>query len=230
MKSIRIDKTLLTPSTLVGLALPLIGMPLWNFVVGPILKPVMERNDLSFLGTLVTVAMAFGVVAIVLWWEKKPLSSMGLRRQTPRTIIFALSASIIIAVGSTLIGLFLINLFGLPMPPLLTDKIKGFPVWLGIWIVLSSSIAEEFLYRGYVIERLGQLTGNIWIGGLITLVWFTAMHLPFGLVYILTIVLPVTILITGLYIWRHDLIATIVTHLVMNAPIAAAAILFALVP
>ena len=113
------------------------------------------------------------------------------------------------------------------MPPG-TDKIKSFPVWLGLWIFLSSSIAEEFLYRGFVLERLGQVCGNIWIGGLITLIWFTAMHLPLGLVYSLTIVLPATIMITALYIWRRDLVANIIVHLVFNAPIAAAAILFAL--
>lgn len=230
MKSTRIDKPRLPLATWVGLALPLIGMPLWNVIAAFFLKPVMERNDLTFLSTLVTTAMALGVVAIVLWWEKRPLASMGLRRQTPRTIIFALAASIVFAIGSTLVSLLLISLSGQPTPPLMTEKIKGFPIWLALWIVISSSICEELLYRGFLVERLGDLTGNIWIGGLITMVWFAAMHWPLGLTYILTIALPATVLITALYIWRRDLTVTIVAHLVMNAPIAAAAILFALVP
>ena len=227
MKLLSINKTL-ARSTLVGLALPLLGMPLWNILSSAYLKPVLERNTLSLLGSLITAGMALAIIAIVVWGEKKPLSSMGLHRQTPRSIIIALLASIIISVGGTLISLALIKVSGLAMPTLLTEKIKDFPIWLAIWIVLSSSIAEEILYRGFLIERLGQLTGNIWTGGLITLIWFTAMHLPLGVAYCLAIVLPTSALITALYIWRRDLIATIITHLVMNAPIALAAILFAL--
>lgn len=224
----QINKRVFTPSTWVGLAIPLIGLPVWNLIAGSFLRPVMERNNITFLSTLITVGMALGVVAVVLWWEKKPLSALGIHRQTPRSIIFALSASIIIAIAGTLISLGLIKALNIPMPELVTEKIKAFPVWLALWIVLSSSIAEEFLYRGFVLERIGQVCGNIWIGGLITLVWFTAMHLPLGWLYTLTIVLPTSILITILYIWRRDLIANIMVHLVFNAPIAAAAILFAL--
>jgi uncharacterized protein len=228
VKSLQWERTALPASTLVGLALPLIGMPAWNFLAGFVLKGVMERNDISFLGSLVTTGMALGVMAVVLWWEKKPLSALGFRPQTPRTIIIALSASIVIAVGSTLISLLLIQGLKLPMPPLMTDRIQSFPVWLGAWIVISSSVAEEVLFRGFVLERLGQVTGSIWWGALITLAWFTALHLPLGVAYSLTIVLPAALLLTGLYLWRRDLVATIIAHFVMNAPILAAVILLAI--
>ena len=223
-----IDKSVLTPSTLVGLGLPLIGMPLWSWIASLELLQAMDRNQRTFLGSLVTVGMALGVIAVVLWWEKKPLSALGIRRQTPRTIIFALSASIVISLVATLISLGLIRLLGAPMPTLTTERIKDFPLWLAVWIVVSSSVAEEVLYRGYVLERLGQLTGSIWWGGLITMVWFAALHLPLGLDYTLTIVLPGSIILTLLYIWRRDLITLIITHFIINSPILAAAILFAL--
>ena len=80
--------------------------------------------------------------------------------------------------------------------------------------------------RGFVLERLRQVTGSIWMAGLITMIWFTLLHLPLGLTYTLLIVLPSSIMITLLYIWRRDLIATIIVHLVFNAPIAAASLLF----
>jgi membrane protease YdiL (CAAX protease family) len=213
------------PSTWIGLALPLLGMPLSYWITANFLQ-AMERNQRTLLSSLITFGLAAGVVAVVLLWEKQPLSTLGIHSQTPRSIIIALSASIVIAVGGTLISLGLFKLFNQPMPTLNSERITGFPLWLGLWIVISSSIAEEVLYRGFVLERLGQVTGSIWMGGLITLIWFTLLHLPLGLTYTLMIVLPSSIMITLLYIWRRDLITTIIVHLVFNAPIAAASILF----
>ncbi|MFC1878565.1 CPBP family intramembrane glutamic endopeptidase [Chloroflexota bacterium] len=214
----KFDKTLLTAPTLVGLSLPLIGMPVWNLVAGLLLRE-MDRFARAVLGSSITVGLALGVIAVVLWWEKKPATQLGWRPQTRRTIIFALSASIVIAVGGTLISLLIIKLFSLPMPVSMAENLSVFPVWFSVWLVLSGSIAEEVLYRGFVIERLGQLSGNIWTGALITLVWFNLLHLPLGLVYTLSIVLPTSILITLLYVWRRDLVATIIVHFVFNAPL-----------
>jgi len=224
-KPVSMKKPLLMTSTWVGLALPLLGMPLSYFITANFLQS-MERNQRTLVSSLITFGLAAGVVAVVLLWEKQPLYALGIRPQTRRSIIIALSASIVIAVGGTLISLGLFKLFNQPMPTLTTERITGFPLWLGLWIVFSSSIAEEVLYRGFVLERLGQVTGSIWIGGLITLIWFTLLHLPLGLTYTLMIVLPSSIMITLLYIWRRDLITTIIVHLVFNAPIAAASLLF----
>jgi membrane protease YdiL (CAAX protease family) len=227
-KPVSMNKPLLMTSTWVGLALPLLGMPLSYWITANFLQS-MERNQRTLVSSLITFGLAAGVVAVVLLWEKQKLSTMGIRPQTRRSIIIALSASIVIAVGGTLISLGLFKLLNLPMPTLPTERITGFPLWLALWIVISSSIAEEVLYRGFVLERLGQVTGSIWTGGLITLSWFTLLHLPLGLAYTLLIVLPTSIMITLLYIWRRDLIATIIVHLVFNAPIAAASLLFWLV-
>jgi membrane protease YdiL (CAAX protease family) len=224
-KPVSTNKPLLTASTWVGLALPLLGMPLSYFVTANFLQS-MERNSRTLVSSLITFGLAAGVVAVVLLWEKQKLSALGIRPQTRRSIIIALSASIVIAVGGTLISLGLFKLLNLPLPTMTTERITGFPLWLALWIVISSSIAEEVLFRGFVLERLGQVTGSIWIGGLITLAWFTLLHLPLGLSYTLLIVLPTSIMITLFYIWRRDLIATITVHLVFNAPIAAVAFLF----
>jgi uncharacterized protein len=226
MEAVQGKRRALTPSTLVGLGLPLVGMPVWYLIGASPFGRAMEPNTRTFIGSMVTFGLALGVVAVVLLWEKQPLSALGIHRQTPRKIIFALSAAIVIAVGGTLISLGLMKLLGMEMTQTMPERILRFPVWLGAWLVISSSIAEELLYRGYVLERLGEVTGSIWWGGLITLVWFTLLHLPLGLSYTLAIVLPGSLWITLLYVWRRDLIATIIVHFVFNAPVLAAVILF----
>ncbi len=220
----KIEKKYLTWPTIVGLSLPMIGMPLWSIISRLFLRS-MDRDSRAILGSLITVGLAVGVVAVVTLWEKNPLSAIGLRRQTPRSIIFALSSSIVIAVGGTLLSFAIIKVFSLPMPKTMPEFLRVFPVWLSIWLVVSGSIAEEILYRGFVIERLGQITGNIWFGGLITLLWFNLLHLPLGWVYTISIVFPVSLLITILYIWRRDLFATIVAHFVFNAPLIVLSLL-----
>jgi membrane protease YdiL (CAAX protease family) len=228
MKPLTIDKSALKPSSLTLLALPLIGMPVYYWIAGSRLFKTLPLIQRGMIGSLVTLGLALSVILIVLKWEKKPWAALGIRRQTRRTIIFALSASIVIAIGATLLSLLLIKAFALPMPTLLTESILRYPLWFSIWVVITNSMAEEVLFRGVILERLGQLTGSIWIGGLITLIWFTALHLPLGLVYVLTIGMPVSVLITVLYCWRRDLIATMIVHFVFNAPIIAASLLFAI--
>lgn len=221
----KFDKSQWTLPTVVGLAIPLLVMPLWNVVAGAWLFKVLDRGSAAFIGTLITTGLGFAIFAIVKWWEKKPLTEMGLRPQTPRTVIVALLACIVIPVVGTLMSLLILRVFNLSMPATqATENIRFFPVWLAVWIVVSSSIAEEFLYRGFPIERLGQLTGHIWWGGLITLVWFTLMHLPLGWTYTLSIVFPTSALVTLLYIWRRDLVANIAVHFVFNAPLIVASL------
>jgi|KBSMisStaDraftv2_1062788.scaffolds.fasta_scaffold316459_3 membrane protease YdiL (CAAX protease family) len=42
-----------------------------------------------------------------------------------------------------------------------------------------AAVAEEFLFRGYGLERLQELTGSKWIAGLLTLAIFTYGHLSY---------------------------------------------------
>ena len=43
-------------------------------------------------------------------------------------------------------------------------KIKRLPFLLRLGLVLTAGICEEFLFRGYAIERFTALTGKLWIG------------------------------------------------------------------
>ena len=175
---IKFDKTVLSQQTIVALSLPLIGMPLWDITSRFFLRS-MDRNVRATFGSLVTRGLALGVLAIVVLWEKKPLTECGIRSQSPRSIIIALSSSIMVAIVETLLSLLIIKVFVLPTPTMMFKVLSVFPVCLSIWLVASGSVAVEILYRGFVIERIGKLTGNIWIGAIITLTWFTCLWVGF---------------------------------------------------
>lgn len=71
---------------------------------------------------------------------------------------------------------------------------------------------EEWLYRGYAIERIEAITGKAWIAGLISLTLFVLAHLPlWGPGPALTTLVSGGIL-TILYIWKRDIVMLIVAH------------------
>ena len=61
------------------------------------------------------------------------------------------------------------------LSPALRDY--GFPLLLGLF--LTGTFVEEIFYRGYIIERVTELTGRRWLGGIVSWLTFTLVHLRF---------------------------------------------------
>ena len=93
----------------------------------------------------------------------------------------------------------------------------GLPVV--ILMVITAAFTEEFLWRGYVVERLGELTGKIWIGAAISFVIFVIPHVAFFGPQWLVHHAMGSILIYVLYLWRRNLWSTILLHFLVNVPI-----------
>ncbi len=87
------------------------------------------------------------------------------------------------------------------------------PLGLRIALVFTAGICEEMLFRGYAIERLKVLTGNIWVAGLVGTVFFTLGHLPrYGFSGGLFGVALIGAILSSIYIWRRSLTACIALH------------------
>ena len=69
------------------------------------------------------------------------------------------------------------------------------------------------LYRGYAIERLVDLTGSYLVASAVSVIAFGLAHVPmWGLAAAATTIASGGIL-TGIYIWRRDLVALILAHI-----------------
>lgn len=91
------------------------------------------------------------------------------------------------------------------------------PIALRIAIVITAGITEEILFRGYPIERLTSMTGRVVLGAGIAYLVFVLLHIPFwgwgG-----TIQIGIwSLIVTALYVWRRDLPACMVMHLLNDA-------------
>ena len=200
---------------ILGLCLSL-GGPI--LLATPASKLLGDPNRLGtkLFGQLLLWGLVVLIMMLVVYWEKQPLRSIGLRPFNWRSVLW----------GLALAGAFILltpvwadALRRVGLPPSYEGgftKLVGLPQWFLVFAAVTAGVAEETLYRGYAVERLALLTGNYWLGGLISLVVFTLAHVPAWGKGPLLIFLISGGAITLFYIWRRDLLACIIAHAVTD--------------
>ncbi|MDE3259262.1 MAG: CPBP family intramembrane metalloprotease [Gemmatimonadota bacterium] len=155
------------------------------------------------------------IIAIVLWWEQRPLSSVGIVPLTAESIGVGLVAGILISFIFPLMQVIL-EKFRLADYGYGPAQIFAQPFWSRVEMVLQAGIIEEMLYRSFAIERVSELTGSLWVGALIPLVFFTLAHVRlWGSGHLIT-VLVVGSLFTLLYVWHRDVVMCMIAHIVVD--------------
>ncbi len=152
-----------------------------------------------------------GAAVFIIFIEKRSWNSIGLNRPTIKDIIWAFAFWII--------GFLATNFVHSLIPPPESSGLNvmlslSIPVLLGI--IITTSVTEEVIYRGYLIERLEGLTGNIWISATISLILFVIPHVTFFGPMWLIYHSYTTFLIYGIYLWRRNLWSCIILHLLSN--------------
>lgn len=95
-------------------------------------------------------------------------------------------------------------------------SLTALPTWYLVVTVVVVASGEEWLYRGYALERLQAITGRAWLAGLVSLLAFGLVHFPlWGITVALTTVVSGGIL-TALYIWRRDVSFLILAHVLTD--------------
>ncbi|MCB0497042.1 MAG: CPBP family intramembrane metalloprotease [Cyclobacteriaceae bacterium] len=86
-----------------------------------------------------------------------------------------------------------------------------------VFSVITASIVEEFLFRGYAIERLALITSNIWIAALISTLFFTIAHAFSWSIRHLIPVFLTGLFLASIYIMERDIIACIIAHFFLDS-------------
>ena len=197
---------------------------LWIALGGPPLLAMSDRlfgNDTGLTRNIVQQVLLFGLCATILglvsWWEKLPLSSIGLQPVSWQAIALGLVfAGILIFIYAPLL-MWVIQTLNLPGFDHGLDKLSSMPSWYLILAVVIGGITEEVLYRGYAIERLSHLTGYYLTGSLFALVAFGVAHVPlWGWTPALTTVISGGVL-TLFYVWTGDLLPCIIAHIITDS-------------
>ena len=161
--------------------------------------------------------MTVAIIGFVLRVERRPLASIGLRKPTWRTLVWGLAGAIATIAGIAMIYLVLIPSLKLPSDDVQTQSIIALPLWFRCLLITRATIFEELLYRGFAIERLTELTHARWLAATLSLAAFTYAHLSYwGWTHLLVAGLGGLVL-TALYLWRRDLVATMIAHFMTDA-------------
>jgi membrane protease YdiL (CAAX protease family) len=188
-------------------------------LVSPVARGLSDPSRLTnvLIGQALLWALAAGVVASVLLWEKQSLRSIWLQRFRWQSITWGL---ILVAAYYTVLfplGEWVRRSAGLPGFGAGMEKVTRFPIWYRMVAVVGAGTSEEVLFRGFSVTRIAMLTGSIRLAALIALIGFYALHVPlWGWGFALGG------LVTGacamaFFIWRKDLLAMIVFHLSTDA-------------
>jgi CAAX protease family protein len=199
--------------TIIGLVIALGGPAAlagpWGRVLGdPGRRSTHTKDQLAMWGLLGII------VAIIILGERQSLASIGLHAPTWGTLGWGVAATALVLATGTILFPFLMRA-GIVDYSRGLALIEAWPLWLILFAVVTSGV-EEVFYRGYAIERVASITGSYVWAAVFTVIIFGLVHAPFwgrGAVFWTTFgggVLAV------LYIWKHDLLACIVAHILCN--------------
>jgi membrane protease YdiL (CAAX protease family) len=156
-------------------------------------------------------ACVIALLLIIRRGEHLPLSSVNLGTSPLKS---SLIWGVIIAVACGLVGGVVASLTHFKGGEM-GAGLARLPVWLVVLVVLRAGVVEELFYRGYAIERLQSLGLNRYWAGLIPLLIFGFAHGTNGWANII-LALALGALLTGIYLWRRDLLANMIGHFLID--------------
>lgn len=200
-------------TTWVGIAFAVLYIPL--VATNPTLRSTIRSLDptTARLWSLVLLEwIPAGVVLLmVLAWGRRTLSSIGFRRASALDLRWALRVTGITGLTFAFTNPLLAWL-GLSSVEGYLSAITQLPIWVRLLTALSAGICEELIYRGFLIERLTEATGNLRLASLIGYVAFVLPHAAgWGIGATIQIGLA-SIAFVWLYTSRRNLPAVMLAH------------------
>lgn len=194
------------------------ALVLW-FALLPLLgggDPASLSSEAVWWSDAVKWAATAAVLLAVGLWEGRPLRSIGLRRPRGREAAFGLAAAIFtLALMEALSTLVLVPLGAAPGTATV-DALHALPLLQRASVVAAAAVSEEVLFRGFLMERVMELTGRAWPAVAGTVVLFVGGHAAHFGPSTLFLQAVVTLVFALLYLWRRDLTGPIVLHALLD--------------
>jgi len=159
------------------------------------------------------------LILTVLLWERRSLKSFGVR--TPKALDLPLGIAVFIAINyanfaSSRMGAMTAKSGHSQVQ---TTTLLAHPQWwLVVW-AFYAAIFEELYFRGYAIERVGEISGSLVVGAVFGLIMDFWVHVPYwGLAYVVGIACG-QVLLALLYLWRRSVVPGLIAHLLWDLPL-----------
>jgi len=161
-------------------------------------------------------------LAILLWLtlaERLPLSSIGFRRPTWKGAAVAVLAAVVVTAVMVVEFAVVMPLLHLSRDAILAKQqsILQTPYWYRVLLVSRAAVVEEIIYRGYIIEKVRQLSGSAALAVMVSIAVFAFAHLRgWGAAHLLPVGASGAVFAL-LYIWRRDLPSNMLAHFLSDA-------------
>jgi membrane protease YdiL (CAAX protease family) len=212
---------------ILGLSLSLVVPSIYVLLISPIfLKPNVNEPVSTLIDFAVLWGLAFGMLFFTRSIEKLPLTTIGWKPLSWKWVVAAIGLGILLSLLVPVLTLLVSAVFPPSDTGTITQVTSNFSWGILLLSVLTAGITEEILFRGYSLERLHEITGNKWTSGLISLIFFVAIHAPgWNVAHIVGVVVPLGIILTGLYFWQRNLLFVMIVHVVIDLPLVFIALL-----
>ncbi len=212
---LRSEKT----AQIVGVFIALVGTAV--FWYPPILSRVLPENLVlrNLCAQGFDWAFCLALVGVVLFWEKKPLSSLQFKALTVKNFSAGMGLGSFCMIG-LVVWTFLIQ----PMIPGLdhttaSNRNEELPKYFFLWYapiaLVTASVCEEVIYRGYAMERLLLLTKRPWLAVVLTHISFVLYHIKDGLDGVIALSV-LGLLFPIYYLKTRDLTVVIIGHALID--------------
>lgn len=197
-------------ATWIGLFVSLFGMLIIRSVI---LRVAADPRQPSvvLIRELLYFVTAVGLLLLVKFWEKKPLSSIGIGTASAgKSVGWGLLLGVICFAVAAVIAL--VTHYGHGEASKAMDRL---PTWLLTLVVFRAGIVEELFYRGFAMERLREVGLSRAGAFVVPLVIFGLGHYTGGGANIV-IALVLGGILAAFYSWKRDLNANMFAHTLVD--------------
>ena len=204
---------LLKARILLGVLIAVAGTALFSFSQ---LEP-----DATIAARLLREGTIWLLLAMVLFYalrvEKLPAATIGLQGSDWKgTILRGLAAGFFLTLVAGAAVYVAKTFFHLETNNHLVAMLAGMPIWMIVMLSLRAGFTEEIIFRGYLLNRLGKLSGSHWFGVVGSVALFTLMHFGGWQAAQLLLVAIAGILFTALYLWKRNVMICVIAHTLVD--------------
>lgn len=206
---------------LFGLVLSLILPVLYILWIAPNqIQPVVDTLSYTLIGFAVLWILALSICLYVTQIEKRPFTSIGWEALSWKSSFLAIGLGVFLSLLVPALTFLVSSIIKSSDSGSITQVATSFPWWVILLSVITAGVTEEILFRGYSISRLIEKTGNKWMSAIISLIFFICIHSSgWNLAHIIGVVIPLGAILTGLFLWKRNLLFVIIVHIMIDLPL-----------
>lgn len=215
------------PIAIFGLFWAIFGLVLVQFILSafPLANRMPEQFSIIFGQALIWL-VGMALIAIVRWGENQPLTSIGFKNISWKDIILAVLIGIFLSILVPILTLLVSQFISESGSGDIGSVTSTVSWWVMLISVLTAGVIEELIYRGYIIERLLTMTNKYWVAISISVIAFVLPHLSsWNTSHVIGVVLPLGLILSGLYVWKKNLIFNMIVHFMIDFPLVIMALM-----